>query len=56
MRMNCGEELRFYCAECQTEFDLTLEPKVQSEEAARTMPKKEAKHCPFCGVEGIEEA
>ncbi len=53
--MEAGEEMRFYCSGCQTEFDLTLEPKAK--ESRATMPGKATpEFCPWCGEKGLEES
>lgn len=55
--MNAGETERFYCEECSTEFEVTLEPKAQGFKGAPGTPEpepKEVAHCPFCGDSNVE--
>ncbi len=42
--MNAGSTHRYDCADCATEFELTLEPKSKGEGEDNTVTA-----CPFCG-------
>lgn len=54
-RIEAGEAIRFYCGKCETEFEITHEPKVaEMENPPDTMPGKYASVCPFCGSQRIE--
>lgn len=54
-RIEPGDMLRFQCPDCLTEFEVTLEPKCETEESRRGMTAKHASFCPFCGKQTIEE-
>lgn len=51
--MKAGATQRFDCGDCNTEFEVTLEPKEAPAEGskppARPSPPKPVTHCPFCG-------
>lgn len=47
--MDAGETGRFDCAECSTEFEVTLEPKSKGEKD-HGLPDQPVEYCPFCGV------
>jgi len=47
--MKPGETTRVTCNACNTEFDVTLEPKAKGDlQSARQMPAQKVQHCPFC--------
>lgn len=46
-----GETTRVDCTACDTEFEVTLEPKVKAGVAGGgTLPAQKVQHCPFCGA------
>lgn len=48
-RIEAGDAIRFYCDKCETEFEITHEPKVNETNNKPIMPAKYVTHCPFCG-------
>lgn len=48
--MKAGATIRLNCQACETEFEITLEPKAKEDSAeARKMPDQDVEACPFCG-------
>jgi ribosomal protein S27AE len=47
-----GEKGRYYCGDCSTEYEVTLEPKAKpgKNEVEPQVPR----HCPFCGGGTVE--
>lgn len=46
-----GETDRVDCPECNTEFEVTLEPKAAGDAAAAAqIPEQAVQYCPFCGT------
>lgn len=43
--MKSGTTVRYDCADCGTEFEVTLEPK----DTAHACDDKKVDYCPFCG-------
>lgn len=48
-----GECVRFNCETCNTEFEITLEPRMNCRPEAETINDLDV-YCPFCGEESIE--
>lgn len=46
--MKAGSTQRFDCGDCNTEFDVTYEPKCKPSEVD-TFEEVIVSHCPFCG-------
>lgn len=53
--MKPGETSRFQCNDCDTEFELTLEPKAKGTKEAETIRPRAVEGCPFCGSEDLEQ-
>lgn len=51
-RIEPGDAMRFYCGACETECEITLEPKVSEGASAEGLSAKHVIHCPFCGEDG----
>lgn len=50
-----GETVRGTCDSCNTEFEVTLEPKAKADErSAAQMPSQRVQFCPFCGAPETE--
>ena len=56
-----GDTIRLYCNACQSEYDLTLEPKIneidnpeRAEKERKALAHKAAGTCPFCGLQDLE--
>jgi len=50
VELGAGQMERFYCNECDAEFDLTYEPKARDcPQEAEYIGSKEVGYCPFCG-------
>lgn len=51
-----GEKTRYDCENCNTEFEVVLEPKVAEAEARGVtdagdqIPAQKVQYCPFCGA------
>lgn len=53
--MKAGETERATCNECDTEFEVTFEPKaVNMAEEDRPKDEDDLRHCPFCSSDSIE--
>lgn len=47
-----GETVVVDCDNCNTEFEITLEPKAKTDTASgERMPAQRVQYCPFCGAD-----
>jgi hypothetical protein len=46
--IKAGETVRIYCESCETEFDLTLEPKTKEHPRGMEGVQADFEFCPFC--------
>lgn len=50
-----GGTTRVDCTDCDTEFEVVLEPKIRDGfSIAGTMPAQKVQYCPFCGSKQVE--
>lgn len=47
--MKQGETARYYCPDCNREFEVCLEPKYRNTPGMGVGKDEKANHCPFCG-------
>jgi len=47
--VECGTTVRFECADCATEFEITLEPKYKGAKPNTVGDARPVEYCPFCG-------
>lgn len=52
--MKDGETVRVDCNDCNTEFEVTLEPKSKDAKGHKPGKNKIVNHCPFCGSEEVQ--
>lgn len=53
--MKAGESEWFDCLSCNTEFEVTYEPKATPDsKESKFMTPRDVHHCPFCGNNNLE--